>query len=87
MQLEVRIEGVAGTLCLGVAPAPVPQQALDLEAGERPRQADSRHLRDCRSLAGLRSRSCRRSVSCPPSPVKSPKWDDPGLPVLAGLLA
>lgn len=28
MQLEVRIEGVAGTPCLGVAPAPVPQQAL-----------------------------------------------------------
>lgn len=54
MQLEVRIEGVEGTPCFGVAPAPAPQQALHLEVGERPRQDRLHHLRDCRSLASLR---------------------------------
>lgn len=54
LQLEVRIEGAEGTPCLGVASAPAPQQAVHLEAGERPRQGRRRHLRDCRGLAGLR---------------------------------
>lgn len=85
MWLEVRIKGVAGSPCLGVAPAPVPQQALHLEVGERPRQADSIICVTAGAWLVCGFRSCKRGVSCPPSPVKFPKWDDPGLPVLAGL--